>query len=102
MVQFVERVYELVRQVPPGRVISYGAIARALGEPGRAREVGWALHRCPADVPAHRVVNREGRLSGSWASSGREVRRLRLEAEGVRFDEPDRCDLDHYGWLPEG
>ena len=101
MAGFADRVYELVRRVPRGRVISYGAGARALGEPGKAREVGWALHRCPPDVPAHRVVNREGRLSGGWAFGAPEVQRLRLEAEGVRFGEPERCDLDRYGWAPE-
>ena len=97
---FAARVYELVRQVPPGRVISYGAVARLLGEPRKAREVGWALHRCPADVPAHRVVNREGRLSGRRAFGSRDVQRLRLEAEGIRFDELERCDLRRYGWKP--
>ena len=100
MSRFTEDVYRLVRCVPVGRVISYGAVARALGQPGKAREVGWALFRCPSDVPAHRVVNREGRLSGGWAFGGLEVRRLRLEAEGVRFSAPDQLDLERYGWQP--
>ena len=98
MARFAEEVYSLVRRVPAGRVITYGAVARLLGEPRKAREVGWALHRCPADVPAHRVVNREGRLSGDRASGAVDARRLRLEAEGVQFHEPERCDLGRYGW----
>jgi len=100
MSRFDEDVYRLVRCVPVGRVISYGALARALGQPGKAREVGWALSRCPADVPAHRVVNREGRLSGGWAFGAPEIQRLRLEAEGVCFSTPERLDLERYGWQP--
>jgi methylated-DNA-protein-cysteine methyltransferase-like protein len=95
-----ERVYALVRSVPPGRVMSYGAVARHLGAPGKAREVGWAMHQCPDDVPAHRVLNRFGEVSGDLTTSGAEIRRVRLEAEGVLFDEQGRCDLGCYGWLP--
>jgi methylated-DNA-protein-cysteine methyltransferase related protein len=98
--EFDERVYALVRQVPEGRVVTYGAIARALGEPRKAREVGWAMHHCPDDVPAHRVINRFGEVTGDLATSGAEFRRRELEAEGVRFDQRGRCDLGRYGWEP--
>jgi O-6-methylguanine DNA methyltransferase len=62
---FFERVYRLVRLVPPGKVTSYGAIARMLGQPHAARTVGWALHSLPegSDVPWHRVINSQGRVS---------------------------------------
>jgi methylated-DNA-protein-cysteine methyltransferase-like protein len=99
------RVYDLVRQVPPGRVTTYGAIAWALGMPRGARQVGWALaalsNQDEHDVPAHRVVNRVGFLSGGWAFGAPEVQRLRLEDEGVRFAADGRVPLDRYLWEPE-
>src|SRR5688572_22088295 len=61
---FFEDVYEVVRLIPKGRVTSYGAIAHYLGAKGSARMVGWAMHGCPKDVPAHRVVNSQGLLTG--------------------------------------
>ncbi|MEE9617532.1 MAG: MGMT family protein, partial [Anaerolineae bacterium] len=62
---FFERVYRLVRQVPPGKVTSYGALARMLGRPRAARTIGWALHSLPegSDVPWHRVINSQGCIS---------------------------------------
>ncbi len=97
--QFFQQVYALVRQVPAGRVTSYGAIARALGSPRRAREVGWALASLPEehDVPAHRVVNSQGALSGGWAFGAPEVQRRLLEVEGVRFDARGRV-IECYFW----
>jgi methylated-DNA-protein-cysteine methyltransferase related protein len=95
---FAERVYALVRQVPRGRVITYGAIARVLGQPWKAREVGWAMAACPDGVPAQRVINARGEVSG-----GEAVRRRRqLEADGVAFLADGRVDLDRYLWLPSG
>lgn len=97
MSAFTEKVYKLVKRIPVGRVMTYGAIARTLGDPRKAREVGWAMHGCPTDVPAHRVINRMGALSGD--SYGAE-RRLLLEGEGVQFDRAGRCDLSVYEWSP--
>lgn len=99
---FNRKVYDLVRRVPEGRVTSYGAIAAALGEPRKAREVGWALKTMPDDVdaPAHRVVNREGRLSGGWAFGGPEVQRRLLEEEGVGFLVDGRVDMERHFWQP--
>ncbi len=97
---FNDQVYALVRRVPRGRVITYGAVARVLGAPGKAREVGWAMHACPDDVPAHRVVNRDGAVSGDPATTAAARRRWQLEAEGVRFDAAGRCDLARYEWDP--
>lgn len=101
---FAARVYELVAKVPLGMVTTYGAIAAALGDPRKAREVGWALKNMPDDVdaPAHRVVNREGLLSGGWAFGGPEVQRRLLEEEGVRFFADGRVDMAHHFWEPQG
>ncbi len=96
-------VYEITRRVPEGKVTTYGAIAAALGDPRKAREVGWALNANPKDdpCPAHRVVNREGRLSGGWAFGSPDVQRGLLEAEGVAFLPDGRVDLSRHLWLPD-
>ena len=99
---FYQRVYALVRSVPPGRVTTYGAIAWALGRPGWARQVGWAMAALDGDhgVPAHRVVNARGGLSGD-PFGGCASRRAQLQAEGVTFLADGRIDLERYLWLPE-
>lgn len=94
---FFNRVHALVRKIPCGRVVTYGQIARALGAPGAARTVGWAMHDCPADVPWHRVVNARGEIS-LRPTSGYHEQRARLRAEGVRFDCAGKIDLHKYGW----
>jgi methylated-DNA-protein-cysteine methyltransferase-like protein len=97
------RVYALVRQVPPGRVITYGLIARLLGDPRHARQVGWAMAAAPTSgepIPAHRVINARGELSGGAAFGGYQVQRAQLEAEGVQFMADGRVDLERYLWLP--
>jgi methylated-DNA-protein-cysteine methyltransferase related protein len=100
---FPQRVYAILAQVPPGRVITYGTIALLLGEPRKARQVGWALAATPAwdpPLPAHRVINARGELSGGPAFGGYAVQREKLEAEGVAFMRDDRVDLERYLWLP--
>lgn len=94
---FFNRVYALVRQVPRGRVVTYGQIARALGAPRAARTVGWAMRVCPDQVPWHRVVNARGEIS-LRPSAGYHEQKARLRAEGVRFDRRGRIDLRRYGW----
>ncbi|MDE3091103.1 MAG: methylated-DNA--[protein]-cysteine S-methyltransferase [Chloroflexota bacterium] len=94
---FFSRVYALVRRVPRGRVVSYGQVARALGAPGAARTVGWAMRVAPASVPWHRVVNARGEIS-LRPTTGYHERRARLKAEGVRFDRHGRIDLEKHGW----
>jgi methylated-DNA-protein-cysteine methyltransferase related protein len=81
-----EEIYDLVRTIPTGKVVTYGEVARALGIKD-VRKVGWALHKNPyeGDVPCHRVVNKEGRLAPNFAFNGSEEQRRRLEAEGVGF-----------------
>jgi methylated-DNA-protein-cysteine methyltransferase-like protein len=99
---FPERVYRLVRLIPPGSVTTYGTLAAVLGDRRAARMVGWAMSNCPADVSAvaHRVVNRYGELSGGWAFGHPAVMRALLEDEGVTFVDEFRVDLDKHLWLP--
>ena len=97
---FFEQVYQLVRQVPPGRVTSYGAIARMLGHSHAARTVGWALHSLPegSDVPWHRVINSRGHISTGGCEGGDSLQRALLEAEGVEFDASGKVDWERFGW----
>jgi methylated-DNA-protein-cysteine methyltransferase-like protein len=97
---FFAQVHRLVRLVPPGKVVSYGTIARMLGQPHAARTVGWAMRGLPegSDVPWHRVINSQGRISLSNRGYGADLQRAMLEAEGVEFDERDRVDWDRFGW----
>jgi methylated-DNA-protein-cysteine methyltransferase-like protein len=91
-------VYAIARTIPPGRVTTYGAIALALGVPNGARQVGWAMAVCSDDVPAHRVVNASGGLSGPPHAV--ELRRCLLEDEGVEFDLHGRVRLQRHYWEP--
>ena len=90
-------IYSLVRKIPRGKVATYGQIARALGMPRGARTVGWAMHDCPDDVPWHRVVNAQGKISAR-PTLGFIAQRARLKAEGVRFDREGKIDLEKFGW----
>ena len=99
-IPFAKRVYRQVRQVPPGRIVSYGGVAALLGVPRAARGVGQALNTLPegSDVPWWRVVNRNGEIS--IPDARRFVQRALLEAEGVRFGRGGRIDWKEYGWRP--
>lgn len=104
--EFYNRVWKLVRSVPPGKVISYGQVAELLEPPPdvlqdtyrafAARWVGQAMRGCPEDVPWQRVVNAQGRISLPGDAGDRQ-RRL-LEEEGVRFSESGRIDFHRFGW----
>lgn len=101
---FHARVYAAVRQVPAGRVATYGDIATVLGSPRVARHVGWALAALKdPEVPWHRIINAEGRISFRGDTPRAILQRARLEAEGVVFDERGRVDLKalRYSW-PDG
>lgn len=101
---FFDRVYDVVRRIPRGRVTTYGHIAAVLGARSAARMVGWAMNAVGhdarvADVPAHRVVNRNGELTGRMHFETPFVMRERLEAEGVTFID-DRVDMARHCWDP--
>lgn len=100
---FFERVYELARQIPYGRVTSYGAIAKALGTARSARMVGWAMNASHQreDVPAHRVVNRKGLLTGKFHFNGTNLMQQLLESEGIPVVDNQIVDFDKYFWEPE-
>ncbi len=100
---FFIRVYEVVRQIPSGRVTSYGAIARFLGAPGAARMVGWAMnqsHTHEAYVPAHRVVNRNGLLTGKHHFGGVNLMQELLENEGAIIDHNQILNFREMFWDP--
>lgn len=98
---FFARVYEAVRQIPPGYVLSYGQVARMVGEPRKARFVGFALHSNPEPgvIPCHRVVFKDGSVTNGFAFGGPEVQRRLLEEEGVTFTEDGRVDMERCNWL---
>ncbi|MDD2985410.1 MGMT family protein [Flavobacterium sp.] len=100
---FFERVYILVRQIPYGRVTSYGAIAKALGTARSARMVGWALNASHnlEDVPAHRVVNRKGLLSGKHHFEGANLMQQLLESEGIEVVNNQIVDFENHFWKPD-
>ncbi|MCL1862224.1 MAG: MGMT family protein [Defluviitaleaceae bacterium] len=92
---FFQDVYEIVKNIPHGRVISYGGIARMLGKPRGAREVGWAMHNCPEGLPWHRVVMSDGNVTGGMYS---EMRRTLLEGENITFLPDGRVDMKACMW----
>lgn len=97
---FYERVYEVARQIPLGRVTSYGAIARAIGAAKSARMVGYALQNSPQDVPAHRVLNRKGILTGKHHFPGTNLMQQLLENEGLTIINNQVQDFEAYFWDP--
>lgn len=99
---FFERVYEIARQIPYGRVTSYGAIAKALGTARSARMVGWAMNASHnlEDVPAHRVVNRKGLLTGKHHFEGTNLMQQLLESEGVKVVNNQIIDFEKHFWEP--
>ncbi len=94
------RVFALVKACPVGRVTTYGALAKAVGYPRGARMVGWIMNETPEGVPAQRVINSKGELSGSWAFGSPDLMRQLLENEGIVFSADGRVDLKRYGWEP--
>ena len=93
-----EKIYEVVKSIPEGKVATYGQVALLAGNPRWARVVGYALHvnPYPGIIPCHRVVNREGGVAPGFAFGGEDVQRQLLEAEGVVFESNGRIDLMKY------
>ncbi|MBB1192671.1 cysteine methyltransferase [Flavobacterium sp. SOK18b] len=100
---FFERVYDIVRQIPYGKVTSYGAIAKALGAARSARMVGWAMNASHTleDVPAHRVVNRNGLLTGKMHFDGTNLMQQLLENEGIVVVDNQIVDFKKHFWQPK-
>jgi len=100
---FFDRVYAIARQIPFGKVTSYGAIAKALGTARSARMVGWAMNASHNldDVPAHRVVNRKGLLTGKLHFDGTNLMQQLLENEGVVVVENQIVDFEKHFWQPD-
>ncbi len=100
MGSFNEAVYEVVRQIPTGRVATYGQVARMVGKPRNARFVGYALHANPEPgiIPCHRVVFRDGSLAPGFAFGGAGAQRQLLAKEGVGFLPNGRVDMAHFVW----
>ena len=101
-INFFEAVYDVVRLIPSGRVTTSGAIASYLGSKGSARMVGWALHQVvqQKDIPAHRVVNRQGLLTGKLHFKGTCTMEQRLAAEGVATQEDRIQRFEELFWNP--
>lgn len=98
-----ERIYEVVRKIPKGRVASYGQVAAMAGNSHWARVVGYALHVNPKpnEIPCYRVVTKDGGLSEAFAFGGINQQRLLLERDGVEFDSNGRVVMEKYRWQPE-
>ena len=99
---FFEKVYAIVRQIPTGRITSYGAIAKCIGSPQSARMVGWAMNASHnrRDVPAHRVVNRKGLLTGKHHFEGTNLMQQLLENEGIVVIENQIQNFEEIFWDP--
>jgi len=100
---FYDRVYEVVRHIPKGKVTSYGAIATYLGSEGSSRMVGWAMnssHTKEPFVPAHRVVNRNGLLTGKHHFANINTMQELLEAEGIKIKNNQVIDFQRHFWDP--
>ena len=98
-----ERVFELVLRIPRGRVMSYGLIARILGQGYDARAIGNIMHATPDDgrkIPWHRVINSRGGCSTAGLTMPPDLQQRLLEAEGVVFGEKGMCDINNYLWSP--
>lgn len=99
---FFQRVYEVVKQIPYGRITTYGAIAKKIGAPKSARMVGYALNasHLNEEIPAHRVVNRKGVLTGKHHFQGTNLMQQLLESEGVKIKDNTVQNFDDYFWEP--
>lgn len=101
--KYKERVYDIVRQIPSGRVMTYGQIAAMRGAGYTPRTVGFVMHAADTEnVPWQRVINSQGACSTGKMMLPVNLQQKMLEDEGVEFDEKGRCDLNVYRWFPEG
>lgn len=99
--KYRERVYAMVRRIPPGRVMTYGQIAELLGDGYTARTVGFVMHGSPDGTPWHRVINARGACSTGRVVLPEDKQQRLLEQEGVVFDKNARCDLQQFLFIPK-
>lgn len=98
-----EKVYKIVREIPKGKVMTYGQIADILGEGYTARTIGYVMHAAETEkVPWQRVINSQGGCSTQKLTIPHNIQQKILEDEGVIFNEKGKCDLEKYRWFPEG
>jgi len=97
---FFNKVYDVAKQIPYGKVTTYGHIAEACGIKSAARTVGWALNGCGTDIPAHRVVNRYGALTGKIHFDDPNLMEDLLRCEGIEFDKNGCVKLEKHLWIP--
>ncbi|HQN04827.1 MAG TPA: MGMT family protein [Anaerolineaceae bacterium] len=97
-----QRIYAIVRQIPAGKVATYGQIAKIVGG-CTPRMVGYAMSATPtgSDIPWQRVINAQGKVSPHGDGFGTEMQRALLMEEGIAFDSQERVDFDRFGWLPD-
>ena len=101
--KYQARVYEIVREIPAGRVMTYGQIAGMLGAGYTPRTVGYVMHAADTEkLPWQRVINSQGACSTGRITAPFNLQQQILESEGVKFNEKGRCDLSAYRWSPEG
>ena len=97
---FKQRVFDLVAQIPQGRVMTYGQIAALAGAAWAAWEVGQIAHTGPSDLPWQRVVNKQGGLAAGWPAGGKDAHRAALEADGVEVSDDYKVDVARLLWNP--
>ena len=98
---FKDQVYELVAQIPRGKVMTYGQIAALCGVPNGARAVGTIAHHGPSELPWQRVVNKSGGLASAYTYGGRGGQMAQLQADGVIVDKDNKIDIEKYIWWPK-
>lgn len=98
-----EKIYEVVKRIPKGKVATYGQVAALAGNPHWSQVVGYALHVNPdnSSIPCHRVVNRFGKTAAAFAFGGADIQRQLLESEGVEFTSDGRVDMKRFLWQGE-
>ena len=98
---FKQRVYDIVAQIPKGKVMTYGQVAAYCGAAWAAWEVGQIAHTGPTGLPWQRVVNKQGGLAAGWPGGGRDAHRALLEAEGVIVSDDDKINVNELLWHPD-
>lgn len=100
---FYDKVYEVVKRIPKGKVMTYGQVAACCGSPRASRAVGYALHNNPNpdEIPCHRIVNRHGYLSGRFAFGGIDAQRQLLLNENVEVSDDYKVNLEKYLYIPK-